>query len=75
MLGSCKILTWNFSGYMTNLGISSQSHVNLNLGRTMECDCGMDDLSSTMKGMGTDTDSGIKLKSSLDLRVGVGSWV
>ena len=27
--------------------------------------CGMNDLSSTIKGMGTDTDSGIKLKSSL----------
>ena len=33
--------------------------------------CGMDDLGSTMKGMGTDTDSGIKLKSSLGSRVGV----
>ena len=33
--------------------------------------CGMDDLGSTMNGIGTDTDSGIKLKSSLGSRVGV----
>ena len=35
----------------------------------------MVDLGSTMKGIGTDTDSRIKLKSSLGSRVGVGSWV
>ena len=27
-----------FFGYMTSLGISSQSHIDLNLGPTMECD-------------------------------------
>ena len=32
----------------------------------------MDDLGSTIKGMGTDADSGIKLKLSLGSRVGVG---
>ena len=59
---------------MTNLGISSQSHTGLNLGPTMECAFyGMDDLGSTMKGIGTDTDSEIKLKSSLASRVEVGS--
>ena len=36
---------------------------------------GMDDLSSTMKGIITDTDSRIKLKSRLDSRVRVGSRV
>ena len=37
--------------------------------------CGMDDLSSTMKGIEIDIDSEIKLKSSLGSRVTVGSWV
>jgi len=36
---------------------------------------GMNDFGSTMKGIGTDTDSGIKFKSSLVSRVGVGLWV
>ena len=38
--------------------------------------CGMDDLGSTMKEIGTDTDSGIKLKSNLGstIRVGLRVW-
>ena len=35
----------------------------------------MDDLGSTMKGIGTETNLGIKLKLNLGSRVGGGSWV
>ena len=59
---------------MTNLGISSQSYIDLNLTPTMKKRfCGMDNLSSIMKGIETETDLEIKLKSSLGSRVRVGS--
>ena len=75
-IGSCKILAWNFFQlYDQSWDIITESYWSKPWSNNEIWFCGMDDLGWTMKGIGIDTDSGIKLKSSLGSRVGVGSWV